>query len=715
MEVKRMKKIWILKLALLVSVNNPVWPQKPDPGAYTNDFLESFLSSFVLQSANNEMKLILSNLAINFKSDKGFIEILSQITYEGIAGFTGPYSIKTMSDGTVQYDLSFILSTKKFANYIASQRLLPDHDAEYNLYLDYWKDIVAERFRNNIRQTGDYGEMPSFIIYDLYFDSQLNYEMLDYYTNQINREIITWIVMHEIGHHKLGHFSLSKNIPDEQKRQNESDADKWALLTMYNLNYPVDGVLEFLEIQAYIEQKLFGDIIETGTHPSWRMRSKTLSALVLPEAKQLQWNILHVFVESKNNNSGGFFLNDCYIAYITKPSEFGMDFGFIAMDEQFQFLSIERNPPYWIKLFAYQPNGKSIVITINQTNSRFPEIAFGYNQYMNGSFFANGRSFTDNFTHYQGILLSDDISISDALGYSFDKRLRLSAKETTNDPAKQQSILAIIKEDGYQRNQSFSDFTKGKLSPSEFIGQLTSQADSFEGKMKTLLGNEGYDRWLNTLFGDNFIQFGMAKANTFSEGTSFFSRLEGNRAEVMSAESINMPVRFRNQCRSISLTEMDEIDQLCRQYDMFDFNSLTDDLNKLSPGFRNSYSLQTYEGDNVVIDGSTGLMWQRGGSFKLLEINEAYQWINELNYKNYAGFSDWRLPTIEETLTLTETEYYRNQLHINPVFDDEQLSMWTCDTDDHDTYYFGINLFLGLKLRHTADEPCYVRAVRTIR
>ena len=70
-----------------------------------------------------------------------------------------------------------------------------------------------------------------------------------------------------------------------------------------------------------------------------------------------------------------------------------------------------------------------------------------------------------------------------------------------------------------------------------------------------------------------------------------------------------------------------------------------------------SFTVKVFSGDNVVLDNNTGLMWQQTSH------TETYTWDNAKSYCNnltYAGYSDWRLPTPQELLTIVEinTTYF---------------------------------------------------------
>ncbi len=81
-------------------------------------------------------------------------------------------------------------------------------------------------------------------------------------------------------------------------------------------------------------------------------------------------------------------------------------------------------------------------------------------------------------------------------------------------------------------------------------------------------------------------------------------------------------------------------------------------------------------GDGTVTDHATGLMWEKSGSDKFLSFEEAKEYVSRLNL---AGYRDWRLPTLEELMSLLEPEKQENGRYINPVFDEKQWWCWSSD------------------------------------
>lgn len=50
----------------------------------------------------------------------------------------------------------------------------------------------------------------------------------------------------------------------------------------------------------------------------------------------------------------------------------------------------------------------------------------------------------------------------------------------------------------------------------------------------------------------------------------------------------------------------------------------------------------------ACIDKHTKLMWQLDIPLETMTWSEAISYANDMNNKNYSGFNNWRLPTIEE-------------------------------------------------------------------
>jgi len=130
-----------------------------------------------------------------------------------------------------------------------------------------------------------------------------------------------------------------------------------------------------------------------------------------------------------------------------------------------------------------------------------------------------------------------------------------------------------------------------------------------------------------------------------------------------------------------------------------------------SGDFPNLYEKMSPEEDPVVLDRATGLMWRQNGSEETLDYFSAQAWIDDLNLRNYAGYSDWRLPTAEEAASIIEAEKRNGELYIDPAFSDVQDVIWTGDS-----YYPGRSWLVEfIRAGFVDDLKIHIGWVRPVR
>jgi hypothetical protein len=130
---------------------------------------------------------------------------------------------------------------------------------------------------------------------------------------------------------------------------------------------------------------------------------------------------------------------------------------------------------------------------------------------------------------------------------------------------------------------------------------------------------------------------------------------------------------------------------------------------------RHNYELEFLHSHAVVIDHATGLMWQQSGAPEQMNLKRAGKYIKKLNQEQYGGYSDWRLPTIEELASLLEPAKKNGDLYIDPVFDPKQRWCWTADhvKNSFNTAWIAHFLHGNVSIRYTGTA-FYVRGVRSI-
>ncbi len=113
---------------------------------------------------------------------------------------------------------------------------------------------------------------------------------------------------------------------------------------------------------------------------------------------------------------------------------------------------------------------------------------------------------------------------------------------------------------------------------------------------------------------------------------------------------------------------------------------------------------------HTVMDHASGLLWQQAGSAYPRTWQQAHQYIRQLNSERFGERHNWRLPTIDELLTLLRPNPQGEALCIAPVFDVTQRRIWSIDRRSF-LYAYYADLDLGFVGWQDFSAPNYVRAV----
>jgi TIR domain/Protein of unknown function (DUF1566) len=126
-------------------------------------------------------------------------------------------------------------------------------------------------------------------------------------------------------------------------------------------------------------------------------------------------------------------------------------------------------------------------------------------------------------------------------------------------------------------------------------------------------------------------------------------------------------------------------------------------------GVIHEYAGQIRSGTAVLLDGATGLTWQKGGSGPMT-FADAEQYVRRLNSERVGGFDDWRLPTVEEALSLMEPQTHEDR-HIDPAFERDASFIWTADHTT-DQRLWVVYFYDGIVTAERDLFNAWVRAVR---
>lgn len=156
-----------------------------------------------------------------------------------------------------------------------------------------------------------------------------------------------------------------------------------------------------------------------------------------------------------------------------------------------------------------------------------------------------------------------------------------------------------------------------------------------------------------------------------------------------------------------SVIYMEDATAMIKRLGFFD-----SERNKTGRGVeRREYELQRQQ--DLVLDNATGLIWQRSGLARV-NYSKAQNYIRKINTENMAGYADWRLPTLEEGMSLVKPSKNELNVYIDPHFDVDLWWIWTADKSDSEKAWI-VDYDLGqcYVVNIMEIDHFHVRAVRT--
>ena len=193
--------------------------------------------------------------------------------------------------------------------------------------------------------------------------------------------------------------------------------------------------------------------------------------------------------------------------------------------------------------------------------------------------------------------------------------------------------------------------------PLEIVKKCVASQGSSSIFEKSYAINEQIKQWLIDHVLDDGGDSGLIIPKTSkSEVENMGPALVKASQRQFAGEIIHLP-------RELSYINDDDIAGVVKSMNFFDAE------HNPTGSFSNVFAAGDHEG--VVIDQRTGLMWQRQG-IDIGSLRLVQKEIERLNKEKFAGFSDWRLPSMEEALSLLEPVRNSKGIYLQSCFSKEQ-------------------------------------------
>ncbi|MFX0137847.1 MAG: DUF1566 domain-containing protein [Candidatus Hodarchaeota archaeon] len=209
------------------------------------------------------------------------------------------------------------------------------------------------------------------------------------------------------------------------------------------------------------------------------------------------------------------------------------------------------------------------------------------------------------------------------------------------------------------------------------------------------------------LFGTPRIKISTIPSQKYNELDDILELYCLNDSYIIDKQKVKY-IHLRSEPKSLS--EYDVM-TIIKKLNFYDYSR-----NRDGRGLNNKFELDKIKGDNVVLDKTTNLMWQQCTSQMPIKSVEVCEWINKINREGYASYHDWRLPTLEEAMSLMESEKRNGDLYIDPIFNKIEDWIWTSDLVDGYQYPWAVCFFNGDCYRYGFDDNnvSYILAVRSV-
>lgn len=209
--------------------------------------------------------------------------------------------------------------------------------------------------------------------------------------------------------------------------------------------------------------------------------------------------------------------------------------------------------------------------------------------------------------------------------------------------------------------------------PQELIDNAVKAQGHTNGLDKSYAIDEPLKQWLKDNVVNTDDDSKVIPLTTQEKGEDTHTELPGPNTQLPAGLT---RVSLANSPRDM---QEKDIDNIIRQGNYFD--------TQYNPkGHFTNYLVDNNDGLTVT-DKATGIMWQRGGS-DITSIRKMQNYIKKMNKERFAGYDDWRLPSVEEALSLMEPQQNEKGIYLHKCFSADQPFIFVSGKRDPGGYWF---------------------------
>ncbi len=503
----------VLATALCLSGHGTAAAQVQDGAIEAYERQSSALQILEEKVTRASIEPVVAALRRGSEGDPEILRLLSRIEFTATPHLMRPGNAyasrprRVASGGTVEIDLGWFqqaFSIGEAASFVAIDPT-GERKLMYSVGFNYGRELAEA--------IADARNPPNFSI-DIndYLSDPLELSFVRGFGTRITDEAMAWTVLHEVAHHELGHLTPGKfDSSNATSRQLELDADDWAHRKMEELDIPLFGVMQFMQMMDVLDQIQaqvgFGFDESESTHPTWARRLSHLTSNY-DTTKSTTKSSYKIFMSKLNVAAPGAPANIKRIAYASprNSKEFAC-IGFVMFDDV-QEIAIAEQSGDAVHLLQVPP-GELIEVTILEPDRAVSHIQTTVTNRATGEVMQGTLLAWEQPMALYGEVTKAGIRVGEVMQISPRSMIGEALDETVTDPKTKRNALAALDKKLESDCEIAIAFGRGQLEMQEMMSRSQSVAQTYSDDLNRILGERDFARLQSTIMASPLVQSGL--------------------------------------------------------------------------------------------------------------------------------------------------------------------------------------------------------------